>query len=225
MYYRYLNLPFKIKQPNMSLLTEFTGCDTIGISDNDFVIMNLETDLDSYREASYDKNIKLNKKIKFDFQYEFEKWFYSYTDEIKLSSYYIFNTKEGVANSIHSDAPKVKAKINFVFADYNSCMEYFESDNTYEFKGHGGDDGVILSADEKDCRLIEKIKYENYYPVLLDATSFHRGNNRNCKGRRLTISYQLADKSGNHVDFTDAVNIFRDVLVPVENKFYMLSDF
>ena len=222
MYHRYLNLPFKIKEPDVSLISEFSGCDTVGIGDNDFVIMNLEKDLDSYRDVSYDKNIKLDKKIKFDFQHDFEKWFRNYTDEIKLASYYIFNTKEGVANSIHSDAPKVKAKIHFVFADYNSCMEYFSADDTYEYKEQGG---TILSADEKDCKVIEKIKYENHYPVLLDATNLHRGNNRNCNGRRLTDRYQLADKSGNCVEFSNAVNVFKDVLVPVENKFYMLSDF
>ena len=225
MYYRYLDLPFKIKKPDRSVLNEFTGCNVIGVAGNDFVLMNTESDLDSYRNASYDKNINLNKMIKFDFQYDFEKWFCNYTDEIKLSSYYIFNTKEGTANSIHSDAPKIKAKINFVFADYNSCFEYFDSKNTYEYKGHGGDTGTITSADEKDCTLVKKLKYENYYPILLDATSLHRGNNRNCNSKRLTISYQLTDKNNNYVKFDDAVKIFKDVLVPVENKFYMLSDF
>ena len=58
MYHRYLNLPFKIKEPDVSLISEFSGCDTVGIGDNDFVIMNLEKDLDSYRDVSYDKNIK-----------------------------------------------------------------------------------------------------------------------------------------------------------------------
>jgi len=225
MYYRYLDLPFKIKKPDRSVLNEFTGCNVIGVAGNDFVLMNTESDLDSYRNASYDKNINLNKMIKFDFQYDFEKWFCNHTDEIKLSSYYIFNTKEGTANSIHSDAPKIKAKINFVFADYNSCFEYFDSKNTYEYKGHGGDTGTITSADEKDCTLVKKLKYENYYPILLDATSLHRGNNRNCNSKRLTISYQLTDKNNNYVKFDDAVKIFKDVLVPVENKFYMLSDF
>ena len=222
MYHRYLNLPFTIKKPDISLINKFSGCDTVGIGKNDFVIMNLEKDLDSYRDASYDKNIKLDKIPKFDFQHDFEKWFCNYTNEIELASYYIFNTKEGIANSIHSDAPEIKAKINFVFADYNSCIEYFSADDTYEYKGQ---DGAILSADEKDCKLIGKIKYENYYPILLDATNLHRGNNRNCNSRRLTVSYRLTDKSGNCVEFSNAVNIFKDVLVPVENKFYMLSDF
>ena len=112
-----------------------------------------------------------------------------------------------------------------MFADYNSCFEYFDSKNTYEYKGHGGDTGTITSADEKDCTLVKKLKYENYYPILLDATSLHRGNNRNCNSKRLTISYQLTDKNNNYVKFDDAVKIFKDVLVPVENKFYMLSDF
>ena len=60
-----------------------------------FTIMNLEKDLNSYRDASYDKNIKLDKKIKFDFQYDFEKWFNNYTDEIKLG-YIIFYTQKKV---------------------------------------------------------------------------------------------------------------------------------
>ena len=61
MYHRYLNLPFKIKEQDVSLISEFSGCDTVGIGYNDFVIMNLEKDLDSYRDVSYDKNIKLDK--------------------------------------------------------------------------------------------------------------------------------------------------------------------
>jgi len=225
MYYRYLDLPFKIKQPDKSLIDEFTGCDVLGISENDnFTIMNLEKDLKSYRNTSYDKNIKLDKKIKFDFQYDFEKWFNNYTDEIKLGSYYFLHTKEGIANTIHSDTitDESKTKINFVFADYNSRMEYFWANDMYEYKHQ---DGIVMCADEKDCIVTEKIKYENYYPVLVDTNSFHRGNNRNCKNRRLTVSYDLQDINGNYVKFTDAVNIFKDVLVPLENKFYMLSDF
>ena len=83
MYYRYLDLPFKIKKPDRSVLNEFTGCNVIGVAGNDFVLMNTESDLDSYRNASYDKNINLNKMIKFDFQYDIEKWFCNHTDEIK----------------------------------------------------------------------------------------------------------------------------------------------
>ena len=230
MYYRYLDLPFKIKQPDKSLIDEFTGCDVLGISENDnFTIMNLEKDLKSYRNTSYDKNIKLDKKIKFDFQYDFEKWFNNYTDEIKLGSYYFLHTKEGIANTIHSDTKldQSKTKINFVFADYNSSLEYFEANNIYRYKHgeHKQPDSVVLCADEEDCILTEKIKYENYYPVLLDTNAFHRGNNRNCKNRRLTISYDLNFRDGQTVNFTEAVNILKDVLVPTENKFYMLSDF
>ena len=222
MYYRYLNLPFKIKEPDRSLLDEFTGCDIFGTKDN-FTFMNLEKDLVSYKDASYDKDIKLNEVIKFDFQYDFEKWFENYTDEIKLATYYFLHTKEGIANTIHSDTitDESKTKINFVFADYNSCMEFFETDNIYEYPHK---DGLVLCADEKDSKLIGRLKYENYYPILVDTNSFHRGNNRSCQSRRLTISYDLTDRNGNYVNFPDAVNIFDDVLVPVENKFYMLSD-
>tara|TARA_B100001094_G_C18159039_1_gene788206 strand:- start:1012 stop:1704 length:693 start_codon:yes stop_codon:yes gene_type:complete len=230
MYYRYLNLPFKIKQPDRSLIDEFTGSDVLGFCENDnFTIMNLEKNLKSYRNTSYDKKIKLEKKIKFDFQYDFEKWFNNYTDKVKLGSYYLLQTKDGIANTIHSDTKldQSKTKINFVFADYNSSLEYFEANDFYRYKhgDHKNSDNDLLCADEKDCIVIEKIKYENYYPILLDTNIFHRGNNRNCKNRRLTISYDLNFRNGNAVDFTEAVNVFRDVLVPVENKFYMLSDF
>ncbi len=223
-YYRYLDLPFKIKEPDRSLLDEFTGCDIIGVAD-DYTLMNLEKDLISYKNTSYDKSIELEKKIKFDFQYDFEKWFSNFTDEIKLATYYFLHTKEGIANTIHSDTitDESKTKINFVFADYNSSMEYFMVNDMYEYKHY--QDRMIFCADEEYSIVTEKIKYENYYPVLVDTNSFHRGNNRNCKNRRLTISYELADKSGNYVKFTDALDIFKDVLVPLENKFYMLSDF
>ena len=227
MYYRYLDLPFKIEEPDRSLLNDFVGCCIRGMVNN-FTYHNFEKDLDSFRDASYDKDIILDNEFKFNFQHSFEKWFYSYTDKIKLGEYYIVQTKGGVANPIHSDTCPItnvsKTKINFTFADYNSCLEYFWADAMYESK-ENENDGAVMTADEKDCKLIEKIKYENYYPVLLDTNSFHRGNNRNCKNRRLTISYDLQDLNGNFVNFTDAVNIFKKVFVPNENKFYMLSDF
>ena len=91
-----------------------------------------EKDLDSFRDASYDKDIILDNEFKFNFQHSFEKWFYSYTDKIKLGEYYIVQTKGGVANPIHSDTCPItnvsKTKINFTFADYNSCLEYFKKE-------------------------------------------------------------------------------------------------
>ena len=49
--------------------------------------------------------------------------------------------------------------------------EYFSADDTYEYKEQ---DVQYLVQMKKIVSVVEKIKYENHYPVLLDATNLHR---------------------------------------------------
>tara|TARA_Y100000996_G_scaffold398711_1_gene367022 strand:- start:824 stop:1558 length:735 start_codon:yes stop_codon:yes gene_type:complete len=242
--FRYIDFPVAIKKPDFEKISQFDGCDISAVNENSenlFKVLYMHKDLDTYKgenfdendrimKVTYDKKINLEEDIRFDFQDDFEKWFNRVIPKhIKIKSNGLLITKKGSAHIIHSDSTDghSRVKINFVFADYTSCMEYMKPINKEELYRYS--DGIckgVPVADEKDCVVDKTVKYENWYPVLIDAMPLHRGNNRNGSSTRLVVSYDIIDtRDDNEItDYKDVEKSMEHLLIPKECKFNMLCD-
>lgn len=228
--FRHLDLPFP-KRPDVSIFDDCLGYDILFINEKtNFKIIYADKDYETYRGEDYDKIVKLKQDLRFEFQDEFEEWFKKeyYNMGIKVEVGGISVTRPYGANTIHSDSHAIgdfsRTKINFTFADYNSKLEYFETSPEKIYQ-HKDDTGCVSSCvDEKDCNLLDVLKYESMYPILLDTRLFHRRNNRFCNTTSVVLSYNLRYMNDKFVDFKTAETIFRDILIPKECKINLLSD-
>tara|TARA_Y100000004_G_scaffold196789_1_gene268084 strand:+ start:1019 stop:1711 length:693 start_codon:yes stop_codon:yes gene_type:complete len=228
--FRHLNLPFPTR-PDVSIFDDCLGYDILFINEEtNFKIIYADKDYETYRGEEYDKVVKLKHDLRFEFQDEFEEWFKREYSSMGVQALFggISVTRPHGANTIHSDSHAIgdysRTKINFTFADYNSKLEYFKPipERIYQYKD---DTGCVSSCiDEKDCEILDVLKYESMYPTLLDTRQFHRRNNRPCKTTSVVMSYNIRDMDGKFIDFKTAETIFQDILIPKDCKINLLSD-
>ena len=139
-----------------------------------------------------------------------------------------YNSPSGGGLPIHNDTPDISnaVNINFTWGPLTSTTRWWkiknesliqlEKDNTeYHkeyLKGISADipQYKFLHADEKECDLV----YEQVInkPSLMNVGQLHSTYNPHFSECRWTLSYHiLSQKDGRHIQFDEALEIFKDV--------------
>jgi len=187
--FRYLDIPFFIKQPNKQL-------NYIKIDNSNSGYIMRDIDLSEYNQV--------------------KKWINdNYGDKITLGYVTQLYTSENSIMTIHSDLEHENSftKLNFNFADDKSKLQFYEVEDKskIQYKQYKQNDDLkfeelVPVVDEKDAKFICETN-DNSYPTLVNAGAFHRAYNKLSNTPRYVISFSLLNKDGSYLTFDDACSI------------------
>tara|TARA_Y100001937_G_scaffold127410_1_gene199602 strand:- start:121 stop:705 length:585 start_codon:yes stop_codon:yes gene_type:complete len=193
--YRYLNIPFFIKEPNKEL-------NYIKIDNSNSGYIMRDVDLSEYNKV--------------------KEWIdNNYGDKISLGYVTQLYTSEKSVMTIHSDLEHQNnfAKLNFNFADDTSSLQFFEVEDKskIQYKQYKQNDELkfeelVPIIDEKNAKFICEAK-DNSYPTLVNAGSFHRANNKLSNIPRYVVSFSLLNKDGSYLTFESACDILSECII------------